>query len=230
LAGAMLGFVLILIWRRDVPLPEIYPNQGYQPGETEVVFNFTEVVQFYIYSIETLANISSHIVLGEAIEIQEVINFSGFDDILYLGQVHEFYVEEYFKGSGEEKIKVIVNEGTLSRPGVGLNFTEADVQEVRDIFEVPQIVAGRKYILFLMQNTGNIAPESYFFNGWRFDVTDPHDAVFEGSPVNDFPFPREMNELLARIRSPELFVTPSPGITPHGYPEPVQPFSPYPEP
>jgi hypothetical protein len=65
---------------------------------------------------------------------------------------------------------------------------------------------------------------------WITGLDDPHNVVFESSPINDFPYPRDVDALLARIRTSELFGTPSPDITRHGYPEPVHPSNPYPEP
>jgi hypothetical protein len=161
------------------------------------------------------------VVIGHAIEKREVINVNhGFDELLIVGQVYGFQVDEYLKGSGEDIIYVVNREGRLERPGIGSSYTEEDILEAREKSPSPVLRMGKRYILFLDHlSRSEIEMENYYYaHSWRFNVTDPnnviHNVPITDPYVHEMKYPHELEILIQHLRDPIAFPYPEPEYRP----------------
>jgi hypothetical protein len=158
------------------------------------------------------------VVIGQAVEKIDVINLNhGREDILVVGQVYDFQVDEYLKGSGEEIIYVVNREGHVERPGIGSSYTEEDILAAKENRETPVLRLGKRYILFLdyLSREGIDLENYYIAHEWRFNVTDPdyviHNISHSYPYAHEMKYPRELDVLIQHIKDPVNHPYPDPG-------------------
>ena len=182
-------------------------------------------------SIQELANRSTIIVLGKAVERGDVINLardvndsSKPDHNLFgIGQVYVFKVEKYIKGdkpaNETDLIYVVQPEGMIViTPEAPLS--KADVEKAHQQDNYIPFYPDTEYLLFLEPLRG-FQDLKYHYVGvaqpWGFNVSDPEKVITE-SPwfgASRFFQPEALKDIIAKIENPEGFTDqPYPGFAP----------------
>lgn len=191
-------------------------------------------------SYRDLTKSVSTIVIGEMVAVRDNINIARDEadptktsvSRYEIGQVYEFTIDEYLKGSGESPINVVQVEGFLSQKDA---VTDASIARAKESFDFIPIQPGRKYLLFLSDLVGFSKGEYYIgpIHPWRFDITDPEDVTPE-SPWQyarqAFP-PVSLDLIREQIRNPEAEIIPAVQWDPYPAPASVSPLdegNPYP--
>src|SRR6266545_6585840 len=110
-------------------------------------------------SLKETVTQSEIIVLGNVIGTGEVINTSRDTqdhtkpsrDSFDIGQVYDFQVQRYVKGSGPLVLKVAQAEGVILRPQSGV--TQADIDRAKAADDHVPFNTGTTYLLFLRHST-----------------------------------------------------------------------------
>jgi hypothetical protein len=202
------------------------------PSQVDQVISGSETMDYIVaHSMKELVDKSTIIVSGQASALKEVINMArDVNDInkpdpnlLGVGQVYQFEVDQYIKGNGPKTIYVVQPEGFLPGDQVGLNLVDANIKKARSQEIYIPIRLNNPYILFLVSLNGFLSSKNYYTGPmlpWRFDISNP-DEVIPESPwtgaLQAFP-PRKASVLLNQIASPELALTSNP---PTSYPGPT---------
>ena len=173
--------------------------------------------------MKVLVDQSTIIVSGQASAQKEILNIARDvndhnkpdPNILGVGQVYQFEVDQYIKGNGPKTIYIVQSEGFLSGDQVGLNLNDANIEKARSQEKYIPIRLNNPYILFLVSSVGFPALKNYYrgtIQPWRFDISNP-DKVIPESPWDGAlqAFPRRTaSVLLAQIANPELPSPPYP--------------------
>ena len=181
-------------------------------------------------SYSDLTKSVSIIVIGEMTAVSDYINIARDDadptktsvSRYEIGQVYEFTIDEYLKGSGESQINVVQVEGFLSQKEA---ITDESITHAKEAFNFLSINSGKKYLLFLSDLVGFSKGEYYIgpIHPWRFDITDPEGIIPE-SPWQyarqAFP-PVSLDLIREQIRNPEAEIIPAVQWDPYTYPAPT---------
>lgn len=207
----------------DFMPPTIVPSQVYQANGVMGAGDF-----IVAHSMKELVDKSIIIVSGKASALKEVINMARDvndnnktdPNLLRLGQVYQFEVDQYLKGNGPKTIYIVQPEGFLGGDQVGINLNDANIEKARSQEIYIPLRLNNPYILFLEALNGFPSLKNYYTGAifpWRFDISNP-DLVIPESPwegaLQAFP-PRKASDLLAQITNPELASTSYPPPTPY---------------
>ncbi len=195
-------------------------NNYIDPGEGSVG------VQVVATTVQDLYERSEIIVIGRAIEINDVINMARdvYDpskpdlSFFIVGQVYKVHVEEYLKGGGPKTIYIVQEEGYIRNIA---NPTKDQILIAREESGYIPIKLEKEYLFYLRLMLGG--PDETYFSGtshpWRFNLED-REKIKPESPWKDAEkyFPnRSLTETISIFNTPMLSST-SP------YPSPVIPY------
>lgn len=167
-------------------------------------------------SIKELVNKSTIIVSGKAIAQKEIINMARDvnninqpdPNILGIGQVYQFEVNLFLKGTGPKTIYVVQPEGFLSGNKVGLNLVDSNLILARSQEKYIPIRLNNQFILFLEPLVGFPDLKNYYtgaIHPWRFDISNI-DQAFPESPWDGalMAFPtRKVSDFINQIEHPD---------------------------
>jgi hypothetical protein len=167
-------------------------------------------------SLEEVIKGSTVIVIGELQEKGETINMARDIDnpakpssrIFIIGQVYNFQVKIYLKGSGSDVIEVVQPEGVINTSASSITREQIEQAQLFDVsYGTTPFIAGNEYILLLEPLDASDKRNAYLtgsIHPWRF-VVSPNGDILTDAPeqvVREIGLnfsPLSMTEFLSKV-------------------------------